>query len=80
MSGLLREGLSPRLGGDEATARLIRPLGLWQAPKKATSQAEKFEQAARDLGCDDCDEKFEGVLGKLAEARNLNAHAKPSLK
>lgn len=37
------------------------------------SQAEKFAQAARDLGCDDDDDKFKGVLRKLAKPKTSSS-------
>lgn len=33
------------------------------------SQIDKFKQAARDLECDDDDQRFKERLGKLAKAK-----------
>lgn len=33
------------------------------------TQAEKFEAAARELGCDEDEERFKGVLRKLARPK-----------
>lgn len=33
------------------------------------SQLDKFKQAARDLECDDDDQRFKDQLGKLARAK-----------
>ena len=35
----------------------------------AKSQIDKFKQAARDLECDDDDQRFKERLGKLAKAK-----------
>lgn len=37
-------------------------------PNKSTSQSERFIKAARELGCDDSEERFREVVGKLAKA------------
>lgn len=34
-----------------------------------TAQIDKFKQAARDLECDDDDQRFKERLGKLAKAK-----------
>ncbi len=33
------------------------------------TQAEKFEDAARELGCDEDEDRFKGVLRKLAKPK-----------
>ena len=46
----------------------------------APSQRERFEQAARELGCDDDPERFEETVRKIAKAppaRNAPSKAKP---
>ena len=54
-----------------------RPQLTRQAPNDGDLfHAEKFAQAARDLGCDDDDDAFKGVLQKLV--RTKPALAKPS--
>ena len=40
------------------------------AKKSDIFQAEKFEQAARDLGYEDNDEKFKDVLRKLTKPKH----------
>ena len=39
-------------------------------------QAERFKQAARELGCDDDPERFKEIVGKIAKAPP--AHKEPS--
>ena len=36
---------------------------------EAKSQLDKFKEAARDLECDDDDQRFKERLGKLAKAK-----------
>ena len=36
--------------------------------KDDKAQSERFKQAARELGCDDHPERFEGTVRKLAKA------------
>ena len=37
--------------------------------KRKKSQFEKFEEAARELECDDDEQRFKDRLGKLAKAK-----------
>lgn len=37
--------------------------------KNPLSQLDKFKEAARDLECDDDDQRFKDRLGKLAKVR-----------
>jgi hypothetical protein len=39
------------------------------AAPKGKSQIEKFKQAARDLGADDSEKRFNERLGKIAKAQ-----------
>lgn len=40
------------------------------------TQAKKFEDAARELGCDENEDRFKGVLRKLAQSpRVAKAHS-----
>lgn len=37
-----------------------------KSPKSARSQSTRFEEAARDLGCDESEERFDAALKKVA--------------
>ena len=39
-----------------------------QKQKAAKSQRQRFEEAARALGCDEDKERFESILGNIAHA------------
>ena len=40
------------------------------ASEASRTQAEKFEDAARELGCEEDEDRFNGVLRKLAKPKN----------
>ena len=45
--------------------------------KLKKSQADKFKEAARELGCDDSEERFEEALRKIGRKRPAEPGGKP---
>lgn len=50
--------------------------------KKPLSQSDKFRSAARDLGCDESEERFDAALGKIVKHKPPpdDKPAKPAAK
>ena len=45
------------------------------------SESERFKQAARELGCDESEERFDEVIKKVAKHRPANSQqSKPAAK
>jgi len=50
------------------------------SPQGEKSQAERFRQAARDLGADESDDAHDRIMGKLDLRKKPNPEPKPDKK
>ena len=56
---------------------MSKPKAIKEGEESQFAQSEHFEQAARDLGCDDDPAHFDAALKKVARHKPVDAPSKP---
>lgn len=48
---------------------MIRPKSIGSEPSSPDAQSKRFKEAARDLGCNEDEARFNAALGKIARVK-----------